>query len=94
MGAWSFVLRPLVRLKSNFRAFAWFVAEADERAPVLIMVRRLFLDLSFLIAVLVIFKSTWRRTRIRRREVYVALREVWRALTGQTVPRVMAEKEV
>jgi hypothetical protein len=70
------------------------VAEADERSPILVMVRRLFLDLSFLIAVLVTFKSVWRRTRIRRGEVYFALREVWRAITGQKVPRVMAERGV
>lgn len=94
MGAWSLVLGPLARLESNFRSFAWFVAEADERSPILVMVRRLFLDLSFLIAVLVTFKSVWRRTRIRRGEVYFALREVWRAITGQKVPRVMAERGV
>ena len=94
MGAWSLVLKPLARLESNFRAFAWFVAEGDERSPVLVMVRRLFLDLSFLIVFLMLVKSMWRRTRIRRGEVYVALREVWRALTGQKMPRVMAERGV
>jgi hypothetical protein len=94
MGAWSLVLRPLVRLENNFRSFAWFVAEADERSPILVMVRRLFLDLSFLIVVLIMFKSIWRRTRSRRSEVYFAMREVWRALTGQKVPRVMAERGV
>lgn len=94
MGAWSLVLQPLARLESNFRAFAWFVAEGDERSPILVMVRRLFLDLSFLIVVLVLLKSVWRRTQIRRGEVFGALREVWRALTGQKVPRVMAERGV
>lgn len=94
MGAWSLILQPLSRLDSNVKAFAHFLAHSDDRSPVLVIVRRLFLDLSFLIAFLLIAKSIRRRTRLRRGEVALALRQVWRALTGTTTPRVMAEAGV
>ncbi|KAG8810707.1 hypothetical protein FRC17_002821, partial [Serendipita sp. 399] len=94
MGAWSIILQPISRLENNIKVFAQFLANADDGSPVLVMVRRLFLDLSFLIVVLIVFKSFWRRTRLRRAEVYAALGEVWRALTGRKAPRIMAEKNV
>jgi hypothetical protein len=94
MGAWSFVLQPLSRLENNLRVFAQFVAQNDDTSPILIIIRRLFLDLSFLILCLLIAKSIWRRTKLGRSEVVFALRGVWRALTGQRAPRVMVEKGV
>lgn len=94
MGAWSFIIQPLSRLERNFKAFMQFLAHSDDRSPLLMIIRRLFLDLSFLFFVLFIAKSIWRRTRLRRGEVYIALRHVWRALTGNTVPRLTAERGV
>ncbi|CCA69962.1 hypothetical protein PIIN_03902 [Serendipita indica DSM 11827] len=94
MGAWSLVLQPLSRLETNLKAFAHFLAQSDERSPLLVVIRRLFLDLSFLFVFLIVFKSIWRRTSIRRREVYLALGGVWRAITGTHAPRIMAEKGV
>ncbi|KAG8760280.1 hypothetical protein FRC14_003578 [Serendipita sp. 396] len=94
MGAWSIVLQPLFRLENNVKVFAHFLANGDEGSPILVMVRRLFLDLSFIVVVLIAFKSFWRRTRMRRADVYAALGEVWRALTGRKAPRIMAEKSV
>ncbi|KAF8529250.1 ACBP-domain-containing protein [Hysterangium stoloniferum] len=51
-------------------------------SPVLLIVRRLLLDASFILAVLGITGWIWRKTGLRRREVYVALGVLWRALTG------------
>lgn len=94
MGAWSLILKPLSRLDNNVKAFAHFIAHSDERSPILVIIRRLFLDLSFLITFLLIAKSIWRRTRLRRREVSTALILVWRALTGTGPARIMDERGV
>jgi hypothetical protein len=51
-------------------------------SPVLLVVRRLFLDASFVLAVLGLTRWMWRKTGLRRREVYVALGVLWRALVG------------
>ena len=50
--------------------------------PVLLVVRRLLLDASFILAVFGLAGWIWRKTGLRRREVYVALGVLWRALVG------------
>lgn len=95
MGAWSLILRPLSRLETNFRAFAAFiVGDSDDKSPILIMVRRLFLDISFLVVVLLLAKSLWRRTRMRRDEVLHALGIFWGALIGRKRTRLLVDKAV
>jgi len=57
-------------------------------SPVLLVVRRLFLDVSFVLTVLGLARWMWRKTGLRRREVYVALGVLWRAVLGsETAPR-------
>ncbi|KAF8583955.1 ACBP-domain-containing protein [Ramaria rubella] len=51
-------------------------------SPVLLVVRRLLLDASFVLTVLGMAGWIWRKTGLRRKEVYVALGVLWRALTG------------
>ncbi|PVF93197.1 ACBP-domain-containing protein [Serendipita vermifera] len=109
MGLWSLVLRPLTRVEHNFRELFHFLIHSDdesgnelvsfgmrrkERSPILLVVRRLFLDLSFIICCLIVLKSIWRKTQLRRRDVYLALGEVWRAILGQKKPRVMVSTGV
>jgi hypothetical protein len=104
MGLWSLVLKPLSRVEHNFRALFHFLIHGDdesgsemisfgarrrERSPLLLVLRRLFLDLSFIICCLVILKSIWRKTLLRRRDILLALGDVWRAVLGQKRPRVM-----
>ena len=58
-------------------------------SPVLLAVRRLFLDASFVLAVLGFANWMWRKTGLRRKEVYVALGVLWRALVGSdATPRI------
>ncbi|KAI0751487.1 acyl CoA binding protein-domain-containing protein [Daedaleopsis nitida] len=94
MGMWSLVLRPLVRAVRLFRLLMAFVANAEHRSPTFVVVRRLFLDISFVLCFLAVFKLGWRRSGVRRREVSAALRGLWRAIVGQQVPRAMVERGV
>jgi hypothetical protein len=56
--------------------------------PVLLVVRRLLLDASFILTVFGMAGWIWRKTGLRRREVYAALGVLWRALVGSdAVPR-------
>jgi len=82
MGLWSLVLQPLARLLTSVRGVAAFLAINENRSPTFVVIRRLFLDLSFALAVLAIAKMGWRRTGLRRKEVYVALGLLWRAVIG------------
>ncbi|KAF8511167.1 acyl CoA binding protein-domain-containing protein [Gautieria morchelliformis] len=50
--------------------------------PVLLVVRRLLLDASFILTVFGMAGWVWRKTGLRRREVYAALGVLWRALLG------------
>lgn len=82
MGLWSLVLQPLAKLLSSVRGVASFFAVNENRSPTFVVIRRLFLDLSFVLAVLAIAKVGWRRTGLRRGEVYIALGVLWKALIG------------
>ncbi|KAH9927112.1 ACBP-domain-containing protein [Epithele typhae] len=97
MGMWSIVLRPLARALRLFRQLAVFLASGDAhggRTPTFVVIRRLFLDISFVLCVLAVATTGWRRTGVRRREVSVALNVLWRAIVGQQAPRHMAERGV
>ena len=94
MGMWSLVLQPLARVFRLFRQLMAFLANSDNRSPTFVVIRRLFLDISFVLCVLAAFKLSWRRSGVRRREVAAALQGLWRAIVGQQVPRHMVERGV
>lgn len=94
MGMWSIILSPLSRVTSTFWQLLSFLASSEQRSPTFIIIRRLFLDLSFLLCLLACFRLAWRRTGIRRREVIAALGGVWRAILGQRKPRVLVDRAV
>jgi hypothetical protein len=82
MGLWSLVLQPLARVLSSVRGVATFFAVNENRSPTFVVIRRLFLDLSFVLAVLAIAKVGWKRTGLRRGEIYVALGILSKAVVG------------
>lgn len=88
MGLWSLVLQPFAKLLSSVRGVAAFLAVNESRSPTFVVIRRLFLDLSFVLAVLAIAKVGWRRSGWRRKEIYVALGVLWKAITGGRAGRV------
>jgi hypothetical protein len=82
MGMWSLVLHPLSRTLVVLRDLARFFARNESRSPTLIIVRRLCLDVSFLLCVLALVRAIWRKSGVRRREVRAALIVLWRAFLG------------
>lgn len=96
VGMWTFVLNPLARAVRLFRQLLAFVARREpNRSPTLIIVRRLFLDISFVLCVLGLLRLGWRRSGVRRREVRAALVVLWRAVTGSPrQPQRMIERGV
>jgi hypothetical protein len=88
MGLWSLILQPLAKLLASVRRAAAFLAVNENRSPTFVVIRRLFLDLSFVLAVLAVAKVGWRRTGLRRKEIYVALGFLWSAVTGGRTGRV------
>jgi hypothetical protein len=94
MGTWSIVFVPLTHLVQHAQAFAVFLSTNQQAStPLLTILRRLVLDVSFIAFVLLIARRTWRATGIRRREVLMALRGVWLAIMG-TKERVMVDRGV
>lgn len=94
MGMWSLVLGPMARTFRLFRQLMTFLANSEGRSPTFVVVRRLFLDISFVLCFLVLFKAGWRRSGVRRREVIAALRGLWRAIVGHQLPRHMVDRAV
>jgi len=95
MGLWSFILQPLSRFITSAQELLHMLANNPEHSPVLLIIRRLFLDASFVIFVLAIVRLVWRRSGIRRREVKLALVGLWRAIIGgKSPPRQMVERGV
>ena len=78
---------------STRSAFDYLLA-SEGRSPALIVIRRLFLDLSFILAVLGLVRMGWRRSGVRRREIAVALRVLWRAVVGTPAPRALVSRGV
>ncbi|KAH9938506.1 uncharacterized protein B0H18DRAFT_17581 [Fomitopsis serialis] len=94
MGMWSLVLHPLAHATTLARYLASFLANSRGRSPTFIVVRRLFLDISFLLCLLAVMKAVWRRSGMRRREVLAALTGLWRAVAGQSPPRRLIDRGV
>jgi len=82
MGLWSLVLQPFAKLFASVRGAAAFLAVNDNRSPTFVVIRRLFLDLSFVLAVLAVAKVGWKRSGMRRKEIYIGLAILWRAVVG------------
>jgi hypothetical protein len=87
LGMWSLVLNPLSRGIVRLREVAIFFARNEHRSPSMTIVRRLCLDVSFLLSVITIVRGLWIRSGVRRREVKIALIILWRAIVGSTTPR-------
>ncbi|KAF8558804.1 hypothetical protein OG21DRAFT_983617 [Imleria badia] len=84
MGLWTLVLKPLLRNLSSLQHFlVFFLRGGQDRSPVLIIVRRLCLDISFVMVVLGLLRTVWVKTGTRRREVGAALTILWGAVTGR-----------
>ena len=82
LGMWSIVLKPLSRGFEYLREMSTFFASSEGRSPSRIIIRRLCLDVSFLVCVVALIGAIWRRSGVRRREVKVALIILWRAVVG------------
>lgn len=90
MGLWAIVFKSMARVLASLRQIAEFLSDSEGRSPTFVVVRRLFLDLSFIICTLALAKTVWSRTGVRRREVGVAIRALWCAVVGKTPARGMA----
>ncbi|KAH8830622.1 hypothetical protein DL96DRAFT_1593698 [Flagelloscypha sp. PMI_526] len=82
LGLWSYVVQPVTRGIDILRDVATFLARDENRTPTTIIVRRLCLDVSFLLCVLAMIRMIWRRSGVRRQEVKAALGILWRAILG------------
>lgn len=90
-GAWALVLDPLTRIVRGAQTML-----ADEHAsPVLLIVRRLMLDASFVVFVLWVVRQLWRRSGARKRQVAALVRGIFYFITGGEKPRrVMVDRGV
>ena len=90
MGLWSVALAPLARLTKYLTHILAFLLARRTRdgehglSPGMVVLRRLLLDASFIICVLITTRRIWRKMGVRRREVLHALGGVWKAVIGQT----------
>ncbi|KAJ8697971.1 hypothetical protein PTI98_004737 [Pleurotus ostreatus] len=94
MGLWSLILNPLAHGVHQLKNFGRFFIRNEDRSPALIILRRLCLDVSFLLFVLAIVRAIWRKSGVRRREVRAALSMLWHAIIGAKKKRVMVERGV
>ncbi|KIJ70473.1 hypothetical protein HYDPIDRAFT_23575 [Hydnomerulius pinastri MD-312] len=86
IGLWSLILKPLLKGLSSLHALLRFFLRSDQqgnRGPVLMVVRRLCLDISFVLGVLGVLRVVWKRSGVRRREVGEALGVLWGAVLGK-----------
>lgn len=82
MGLWAHVLRPALWGVEVLQRLLNFFLHSENQSPVLVIVRRLCLDISFILTVLGLLKLAWRKSRARRREISIALGILWAALLG------------
>ncbi|KAN0127003.1 hypothetical protein V8E52_000643 [Russula decolorans] len=94
MGLWAAVFKSLARMLKSIREFAIFFSNNEGRSPTFVVFRRLFLDISFILCMLTLVKTVWRRTGARRRAVSAAMRALWWALVGRTPTRDMADRGI
>ncbi|KAJ3511524.1 hypothetical protein NLJ89_g4049 [Agrocybe chaxingu] len=94
LGMWSIVLNPLSRGLDRLREFATFFATNENRSPSMMIIRRLCLDVSFLVCVVAVIGAVWRKSGVRRREVKAALVVLWRAIIGSKPQRELTQRGV
>ena len=82
LGMWSFVLNPLLHAMDALRDMSTFFSRDENRSPSMVIIRRLCLDVSFLLCVIGVIGAIWRKSGNRRREVRAALVVLWRAIVG------------
>lgn len=75
LGLWSIVFSPVTNFGIAIRQLTRFMFAASvKRSPVLVVIRRLSLDLSFIFCAVYILRALWQKTGVRRREVKKALK--------------------
>jgi hypothetical protein len=94
LGMWSYILKPIYRALSFLYRSAHFFASDESHSPTKMIIRRLCLDLSFLLCVIAILGAFWRKSGVRRREIKIALVVLGRAMTGNRVPGSLSERGV
>ncbi|KAF9569389.1 ACBP-domain-containing protein [Agrocybe pediades] len=94
LGMWSLVLNPMSRGLDRLRELATFFASNSNRSPSMIIIRRLCLDVSFLLCVIGVIGALWRKSGVRRREVKAALIVLWRAIVGSKQPRLLIDQGI
>lgn len=94
MGLWAIVLKASARMLKSLREFAMFLSNTEGRSPTFVVLRRLFLDISFILCTLTLIKTMWRKTGVRRRAVNAAIRALWWAIIGRTPARDMADRGI
>lgn len=94
LGMWSYVLNPISRIISFLHKLAIFFARDENRSPTKVIIRRLCLDVSFLVCVVAVIATIWRKSGVRRREVKAALVVLWRAIVGDRPPRGLQDRGV
>ncbi|GJE84930.1 acyl-CoA-binding protein [Phanerochaete sordida] len=94
VGMWALVLNPLAAVLLRVRRAADFLRHGDNRSPTLVVLRRLILDVSFLLCVLAASRLVWRRSGTRRQAVRDTLQRIWWILIGRQVPRVLVDRGI
>jgi len=94
MGMWTIAIQPVTRVFALLRYLLSLLAHSQRRSPTVVILRRLFLDISFMLCVLAVTRVAWQRSGIRRREVIAALGGLWRAVVGQKQPRILVDRAV
>ncbi|PPR02477.1 hypothetical protein CVT24_002026 [Panaeolus cyanescens] len=94
MGMWSMVLNPMSRGLEKMKEWATFFARNENRSPSMIIIRRLCLDVSFLVCVVAVLGALWRKSGVRRREVKAALVILWRAIVGHKSQASLVERGI
>ncbi|KAI0346887.1 ACBP-domain-containing protein [Trametopsis cervina] len=94
MGMWALVLNPVSSVTARFKQLMAFLAYHPDRSPGMLIIRRLFLDISFLLCLLTLIRVSWRKSGIRRREVVYALKGVWWAIVGHKRPKILVDAAV
>jgi len=79
LGMWSYILNPLSHAMDTLRDI---FSRDENRSPSMMIIRRLCLDVSFLLCVIGVIGAMWRKSGSRRREIKAALVVLWRAIVG------------
>ena len=94
LGMWSLVLNPVQRGVESLYSVARFFRNNENRSPSAIIIRRLCLDVSFLLGCLIFVRTLWKKSGARRRDVNAALVVLWRAILGTKDGRTMVDRGI